>query len=125
REDATVEATIDADFELDARSGERDEKVAKLLAEADVYIKYSVRDRAIAHLGKVLELDSDNVEAHERLKDLYLALGREAEATLQLVRLIEISSIAGADQAAPYLAELATLDPEAASAIGNRLGGAR
>ncbi len=123
RGDATVEATIDADFELpDARSGERDEKIAKLLAEADVYIKYSIRDRAIAHLGKVLELDPDNVEAHERLKDLYLAQNRKAEATLALAKLIELLSVAGPDQVEGYLAELATLDPEAATALAGRFG---
>ena len=121
--DSTVEATIDAELQPpDARAAERDEKVAKLLGEADVYIKYGIRDRAIAHLGKVLELDAENLDAHERLKDVYLALGRTPEATLELVRLVELAAFAGGDQVDAYLAELAALDPESAEALARRIG---
>ena len=126
--EATVEATIDAELgaELqapDARNGEQDELVAKLIGEADVYIKYGIRDRAIIHLGKVIDLDPKNLDAHERMKDLYLALGRKTEAALELVQLIEIVADAGAELAEPYLAELATLDPEAAEALAERVRG--
>jgi pilus assembly protein FimV len=125
--EATVEATIDAELgrELDGRddgSIEREELVAKLIGEADVYIKYGIRDRAILHLGKVIDLDPKNLDAHERMKDLYLALGRKTEATLELVQLIEIVAGGGADLAQSYLAELATLDPEAAEALAERIG---
>ena len=73
----------------------------------------------------MFELDPKNIEAHERLKDLYLAANRKAEAALALVKLIELVTTSegrGPDQVEPYLAELATLDPEAASALAGRYG---
>jgi tetratricopeptide (TPR) repeat protein len=121
----TVEATLDAALEpmrSRALEGEGDEAIAKLLGETDVYIKYGIRERAITHLGKVLALDADNLDARERLKDVYLSLGRKGEAAAELAKLVELTAAVDAAQAAGYLAELRPLDANTAAALEGRHG---
>ncbi len=79
----------DADFSADmepppdprARSaaGERHaEEISKILAETDVYVKYGLHQKAVDHLRRVFTLDTENVEAHERLKDIFDLAGPRA-----------------------------------------------
>src|SRR5262249_52823445 len=59
-------------------AGERHaEEISKILAETDVYVKYGLHQKAVDHLRRVFALDGDNVEAHERLKDILVSQGRE------------------------------------------------
>ena len=62
-------------------AGERHaEEISKILAETDVYVKYGLHQKAVDHLRRVFTLDEANVEAHERLKDIFISQGREQEA---------------------------------------------
>jgi tetratricopeptide (TPR) repeat protein len=87
------------------------EEIAKILTETEVYIKYSLHQKAIEHLRRVFELDARNVEAREKLKDIYVALGRQGEAAEELARLVELLAPSSRERAAGVLRELETLAP--------------
>ena len=96
-----------------------DEDVQRVLNETDVYIKYKLYTKAIEHVQRVFELDPRHVEAREKLKALYLTVGKKEEAVLELWAL--------ADQAEEgrqrrYLREILELDPADARAA-DLLGG--
>jgi tetratricopeptide (TPR) repeat protein len=90
---------------------ERQALIARLLAECEVFVRYGLRDKIIAQLGRVLELDPNHVEAREKLKEAHVKRGEIAQAVSQLLRL---SEIVGADavSARAYMAEAAALQPD-------------
>jgi pilus assembly protein FimV len=87
------------------------EEVAKILTEADVYIKYGLHEKAVDHLRQVFTRDPDNLEVHLKLKELYLQLGRYSEAARELLFLGHQSMSVDRRQAAAYLNEALELDP--------------
>ena len=107
----------DSDFSADmepppdprqmSAAGERHaEEISKTLAETDVYVKYGLHQKAVDHLRRIFTLDVDNVEAHERLKDIFVSQNREQEAEVELLRLAEIVAPSDPDRAEAYLHEL-------------------
>lgn len=107
----------DADFSADmepppdprtrSAAGERHaEEISKILAETDVYVKYGLHQKAVDHLRRVFTLDGENVEAHERLKDILISQGREQEAEVELLKLAELIAPSDPDRAEAYLQEL-------------------
>ncbi|MBK9073031.1 MAG: tetratricopeptide repeat protein [Myxococcales bacterium] len=86
------------------------DQLSKLLSETDVYVKYKLFPKALEHLRRVFSLDPENVEGHERLKDVYLATGREDDALAELLKLAEIFSPSDPERAEQYLRELLTVD---------------
>jgi tetratricopeptide (TPR) repeat protein len=87
--------------------GERHaEEISKILAETDVYMKYGLHQKAVDHLRRVFTLDDENVEAHERLKDILVSQGREQEAEEELLKLAELVAPVDPDRAEAYLQEL-------------------
>jgi tetratricopeptide (TPR) repeat protein len=111
--DATM---VDAELELGIGEpvDERDrqaEQIAKIIAESDVYVKYGIREKAVEHLHRVFEIDARNLEARERLKEVYLGFGRDGEAADQLVKLVELTGALRRSQAEGYLRELIALRP--------------
>ncbi|HMG55290.1 MAG TPA: tetratricopeptide repeat protein, partial [Kofleriaceae bacterium] len=98
------------DPRLMSADGERHaEEIQKILAETDVYVKYGLHQQAVDHLRRVFALDVDNVEARERLKDIFLSQGREQEAEAELLRLAELVAPGDPDRAEAYLQELLSL----------------
>ncbi|HWU87696.1 MAG TPA: tetratricopeptide repeat protein, partial [Kofleriaceae bacterium] len=92
-------------------AGERHaDEIAKTLAETDVYVKYGLHQKAADHLRRVFALDPNNVEAHERLKDILISQGREQEAEAELLKLAELIAPSDPDRAEAYLRELLTMD---------------
>jgi tetratricopeptide (TPR) repeat protein len=111
----------DADFSADmepppdprrtSAAGERHaEEISKILAETDVYVKYGLHQKAVDHLRRVFTLDGDNVEAHERLKDIFISQGREQEAEVELLKLAELIAPSDPDRAEAYLHELLAMN---------------
>ena len=111
----------DADFSADmepppdprklSAAGERHaEEISKILAETDVYVKYGLHQKAVDHLRRVFSLDVENVEAHERLKDIFISQGREQEAEVELLKLAELIAPADPDRAEAYLQELLAMN---------------
>jgi tetratricopeptide (TPR) repeat protein len=111
----------DSDFSADmepppdprsmSAAGERHaEEISKILAETDVYVKYGLHQKAVDHLRRVFTLDGDNVEAHERLKDIFVSQGREQEAELELLKLAEVVAPSDPDRAEAYIQELLAIN---------------
>src|SRR6185503_14540254 len=111
----------DSDFSADmepppdprtmSADGERHaEEISKILAETDVYVKYGLHQKAVDHLRRVFTLDADNVEARERLKDIFISQGREQEAEVELLRLAEVVAPSDPDRAEAYLQELLAME---------------
>ncbi|HEY6039934.1 MAG TPA: tetratricopeptide repeat protein, partial [Kofleriaceae bacterium] len=111
----------DADFSADmepppdprtrSAAGERHaEEISKILAETDVYVKYGLHQKAVDHLRRVFTLDAENVEAHERLKDILISQGREQEAEVELLKLAELIAPSDPDRAELYLQELLAMN---------------
>jgi tetratricopeptide (TPR) repeat protein len=111
----------DSDFSADmepppdpramSAAGERHaEEISKILAETDVYVKYGLHQKAVDHLRRVFTLDGENVEARERLKDIFMSQGREQEAELELLRLAEVVAPSDPDRAETYLQEILAMN---------------
>ncbi len=86
------------------------EEISKILAETDVYVKYGLHQKAVDHLRRVFSLDPENVEAHERLKDIFISQGREQEAEVELLKLAELIAPSDPDRAELYLQELLAMN---------------
>ena len=99
--------------------------VARILSEADVFVKYGLAERAVDHLRRIFALEPEHREARERLAAVLVQTGRKREAAVELATLAAQLRAAG-DPAAPEVAERAlALDPacaEAARLLGRRPG---
>ena len=63
---------------------EDDGEIKRILAEADVFVKYGLVERAAEHLRRVFERVPSHIGAHERLAAVLTQLGRRAEAAAEL-----------------------------------------
>lgn len=100
-----------ARFDTGSVAGEMHaEEIIKILTETDVYVKYGLHQKAIEHLKRVFDLDPDNAEARERLKEIYVSQGREQDAIDELMRLAEMAAPSDAEQAEFYLREILAMD---------------
>jgi pilus assembly protein FimV len=95
---------------MSAAAEQHAEEISKILAETDVYVKYGLHQKAVDHLRRVFALDPDNVEAHERLKDIFVSQGREQEAEVELLKLAELVAPGDPDRAEAYLQELLAMN---------------
>jgi pilus assembly protein FimV len=110
REPATVVATArSAD---PSRTEGRSAEVQKLLTEADVYLKYGLREKAAAHLRRILAAAPESVAAHQKAKELHLLTGNSAGAADELVQCAQLSLSEGNQpQAKVFLEQLRELAP--------------
>ncbi|MEK7703343.1 MAG: tetratricopeptide repeat protein [Myxococcota bacterium] len=93
--------------------------VAKILAEADVYIKYGLREKAIDHLLRAIELGPEPREARQRLRLLYEE-GENIDAAVEQLWQMAQACIANDEpaQALTDLQELLSLQPDHSRAVG-------
>ena len=66
------------------------EEVAEQLAEAEVYLKYGLADKARDRFLEVVRLAPDNVVAHRKLKGIYLERNQIPEACKEMLAIAEI-----------------------------------
>ncbi|HEY2743083.1 MAG TPA: tetratricopeptide repeat protein, partial [Polyangia bacterium] len=92
-----------------------EEEIAKILNETDVYIKYNLHAKAIEHLQRAFERNPKHVGAREKLKALYLILGKKDEAVLEMWSLVENAE---PGRKRRYLREILEIDPRNARAAG-------
>uniref|UniRef100_UPI001F578BFD tetratricopeptide repeat protein n=1 Tax=Anaeromyxobacter oryzisoli TaxID=2925408 RepID=UPI001F578BFD len=86
--------------------------IPKLLTETDVYVKYGLHDKALDHLRKILAIDPQCAEAHERIRDVHLAAKRPAEAAAAGATAIRALLAAGeADRAREAVVRLRAIAP--------------
>src|SRR5262249_11825056 len=78
RDGGSMEA-VAADDSLQHAPG-AEEEIARILNETDVYIKYNLHAKAIEHLQRTFERNPRHIGAREKLKALYLILGRKDDA---------------------------------------------
>lgn len=67
---------------------EVERKIQDIITETDVFVRYGLTDKALAHLRRVFELDPDNPIAYEKMRDIHLSVGdtaRAAEAVANLM----------------------------------------
>ncbi len=91
--------------------------VGRVLAQADVFVKYGLMERAVDHLRRVFALDATHRGARERLAGILNQLGRRPEAASELATLAGQLAVGGNMVDAGVVAERAlTLDPSCAAA---------
>lgn len=92
-------------------------QIARLLTECDVFARYGLRNKVVDQLHRVLALDPNHVEARERLKDLYVDMGRVADAVEQLHALATLFEHDKPQVAQLYLKQIVELDPDSRDAL--------
>jgi tetratricopeptide (TPR) repeat protein len=90
----------------------------QILAEASVYLRYGKRDKAIAHLERILAGEPDHRLALEKLGEAYVESGEHERAVEYFVRSFKCAEEEGDDAAVDVLrARIAALDPDAAALL--------
>jgi tetratricopeptide (TPR) repeat protein len=86
-------------------------KVARLLDECAVFIRYGLTEKMITQLQEVLSIDARHVDAREKLKDAFIKARKPADAIQQLLTLSEQVKIEDPERAKAYLTEALRIDP--------------
>ena len=90
-----------------------DPEIKRILAEADVFVKYGLIERAADHLRRVFEHVPTHAAAHERLAAVLVQLGRSAEASAEYETLAQQFIAGKAAAAADYARKALDLNPSA------------
>jgi tetratricopeptide (TPR) repeat protein len=97
--------------------------VARILSEAEVFVKYGLTERAVDHLRRIFTLEPQHREAREKLAAALVQIGRKREAAAELATLAgQLKSARDSDAVAVAERALA-VDPgcaEAARILGRR-----
>ncbi len=97
--------------------------IGKLLTETDVYMKYGLHEKALEHLKKVLAIDPDHLEAHERALHLRALRNDAAGAAEEAVKAARIAFARGLEDraraAVERLRQIAPDHPELAALGGS------
>jgi tetratricopeptide (TPR) repeat protein len=94
-----------------------DAEVKRILAEADVFVKYGLVDRAADHLRRVFDRVPTHQGAHERLAAVLVQLGRKAEAAAEYEVLAQQFTASKPASAAAYARKALELNPSARRAL--------
>ena len=94
-----------------------DAEVKRILAEADVFVKYGLVDRAADHLRRVFDRVPTHQGAHERLAAVLVQLGRKAEAAAEYEVLAQQFTASKPSAAAAYARKALELNPSARRAL--------
>jgi len=94
-----------------------DPEIKRILAEADVFVKYGLIDRAADHLRRVFERVPTHTAAHERLAAVLVELGRSAEASAEYETLAQQFTASRPAAAAGYARKALELNPSARRAL--------
>jgi tetratricopeptide (TPR) repeat protein len=90
--------------------------VARILSEAEVFVKYGLAERAIDHLRKIFALEPEHREARERLAAVLAQSGRRREAAAELATLARQLRTANDPEAAQLAERALAIDPACAQA---------
>lgn len=96
---------------------EGDAEVKRILAEADVFVKYGLIERAADHLRRVFERVPTHQGAHERLAAVLVQLGRKTEAAAEYETLAHQFQGSKPQAAADYARKALDLNPGARRAL--------
>ena len=88
-------------------------EIKRILAEADVFVKYGLVERAAQHLRHVFERVPTHIGAHERLAAVLVQLGRKSEAAAEMEVLAQQLLPISRAEAADYARRALALNPHA------------
>ncbi len=92
---------------------ERKELIENSFTEADVYLKYGLINKAVEQLETILSLDSNNIQAHTRLKDIYKISGENQKAIAECLILSKLYKETGdKEKREGIIAEALDIEPE-------------
>ncbi len=99
--------------------------VLRLIAEADIFVKYGLKQKALGHLHSAVQIDPINIEAHARLRDLYTEMGDGVAASRHSTIAAEVIAPSDPDSALAEVTHALQLDPgnEAGIALYTQLTG--
>lgn len=91
----------------------KEESLNKKFIQAEIFIKYGLKERAIEEYEGILREDPKNIKALSSLKDLYPVVGKGEKAVPHLITLSEIAQENGnLEEGIRYLEEALTYDPK-------------
>jgi tetratricopeptide (TPR) repeat protein len=96
---------------------EGDAEVKRILAEADVFVKYGLVERAADHLRRVFERVPTHLGAHERLAAVLVQLNHKNEAAAEYETLAQQFQASKPQAAAGYARKALELNPSARRAL--------
>lgn len=96
---------------------EGDAEVKRILAEADVFVKYGLIERAADHLRRVFERVPTHQGAHERLAAVLVQLDRKTEAAAEYETLAQQYQASKPEAAVGYARKALELNPSARRAL--------
>ena len=96
---------------------EGDAEVKRILAEADVFVKYGLVERAADHLRRVFERVPTHQGAHERLAAVLVQLNRKTEAAAEYEVLAQQFQASKPQDAVAYARKALDLNPSARRAL--------
>ena len=88
-------------------------EIKRILAEADVFVRYGLVERAADHLRRVFERVPSHIGAHERLAAVLTQLGRKTEAAAELEILAHQLFQTNRAEAAAYARRALEMNPNA------------
>jgi tetratricopeptide (TPR) repeat protein len=88
-------------------------EIKRILAEADVFVRYGLVERAADHLRRVFERVPSHIGAHERLAAVLTQLGRKTEAAAELEILAHQLLQTNRADAAAYARRALEMNPNA------------
>ncbi|QQR90143.1 MAG: tetratricopeptide repeat protein [Myxococcales bacterium] len=91
----------------------REAKIARLLTECKVYESYGLQKEVTKQLTKILTIAPEHIETREKLKDIYLASGKNNEAKEQLLALATLYGSSQPAKAREYHEHARTLGSSA------------
>ncbi|MFH1435837.1 MAG: tetratricopeptide repeat protein, partial [Pseudomonadota bacterium] len=84
----------------------------KLINEAEIFVKYGLKEKALDHLFKGLEETGNSVNIREKIKDIYLDLGEIQLGLEQLFLLAQQIKDSQKPRAELYLKEILLINPD-------------
>ena len=100
-------------------------EAARLLAEAEIFMKYGLRSKAMAHITRAAELEPSSVDILVRVRDFYAAMNDASSVLRCSLRVAELLEPSDPDAALAEASRALDIDSEnpTARALYERLGG--
>ena len=89
----------------------------RFITEADIFVKYGLKEKALDHLFTGLEETGNSVNIREKIKDLYLDLGEFQLGIEQLFLLAQQIKESQPPRAEHYLKEILLINPDDLKAL--------
>ncbi len=101
-------------------------EINRLLGEADIFLKYGLKAKAVSHLHRAAQLDPASMEIHGRLRELFAGLDDRTgvvRESVAIARFLEATDVEGALAEVAHALEIDPSDAEARQ-LHDRLAGA-